>query len=146
MAEECIRNLIRRWDTAWNRHDAEALTALHHPDAETVNRFGRYLAGHDEHREQFEWLHSGPFRGSRSPAQTIVGLRFIRPDVALVHATWGTPELDIGGQRLRAEDMVVSYLITREDGHWAIAAVDLHNVQSGLGQQVKVVGAPKFVT
>jgi len=32
--ESVIRDLIAQWDSAWNRHDAEALTALHHEQAE----------------------------------------------------------------------------------------------------------------
>jgi len=51
--ESVIRDLIAQWDSAWNRHDAEALTALHHEQAETVNRFGRYLVGREQHLQQF---------------------------------------------------------------------------------------------
>jgi len=136
-----VRDLIVQWDAAWNRHDPDALTALHHPGAETVNRFGRYLAGQDEHRRQFGWLHSGPFSGVRSPAQQVVSLRFIRPDVALLHTTWGTPELAHDGAPVPAEDMVVSYLATKEQGRWALAAVDLHNVQAALGQDKQALEA-----
>jgi hypothetical protein len=67
-----------------------------------------------------------------------VSCRFIRPDVALVHTTWGTPELLLGGERIPAEDMVVTYLVTNEDGRWALAAIDLHNVQSALGQEAQL--------
>lgn len=136
--ELSVRDVIARWDAAWNRHDPEGLTALHHVDAETVNRFGRYQRGQQEHRTQFQWLHSGPFGGSQSPKQRVVGMRFIRPDVALVHTTWGTPELDLGGgERVPPEDMVVTYVITKEADRWGIAAVDLHNVQSALGQEAR---------
>ena len=132
-----VRDLIAQWDAAWNRHDPDALTALHHPDAETVNRFGRYLVGEDEHRIQFDWLHSGPFSGTESPAQKVVSLRFLREDVALIHTVWGTPELDLNGENIPAEDMVVSYLVTKEQGRWGLAAVDLHNIQAALGQETR---------
>jgi uncharacterized protein (TIGR02246 family) len=134
-----VRGLIAQWDAAWNRHDPDALTALHHSDAETVNRFGRYLSGQDEHRKQFGWLHSGPFRQVQSPPQQVISLRFIRPDVAVTHTTWGTPELDVNGALVPAKDMVVSYLVTKEQGRWALAAVDLHNVQAALGQEKQLL-------
>ena len=54
-------------------------------DAETVNRFAQMVFGEAEHRKQLHWLHSGPFRGTESPSQNVVALRFLRPDVALVH-------------------------------------------------------------
>jgi uncharacterized protein (TIGR02246 family) len=76
--------VIEQWDEAWSHQDADALAELHHPDAETVNRFGQYLHGREEHQQQLRWLHTGPFRASQSPPQKVVGLRWIRPDVALV--------------------------------------------------------------
>lgn len=138
--ERAIRGLLSRWDRAWNAHDADALADLHHPDAETVNRFGKYVVGDAQHRSQFRWLHGGPFRDRASPAQEVVSVRFVRPDVALVHTTWGTPELQFEGARISGEDMVVSYLVTKEAGHWRFAAVDLHNVTSALGQQATLPG------
>jgi uncharacterized protein (TIGR02246 family) len=129
-----ILKLVGEWDRAWNAHDPEALTDLHHPDAETVNRFGKYVVGHSQHRAQFRWLHTGPFNSTESPAQKVASVRFVRPDVAVVHTTWGTPELHVDGERVAPEDMVVSYLVTKEGGQWKFAAVDLHNVTSALGQ------------
>lgn len=35
---------LKNWDTAWNRHDAQALGALHTEDAITVNRFGTMVS------------------------------------------------------------------------------------------------------
>ena len=122
-----IVRLLRQWDRAWNAHDPNALADLHHPDAETVNRFGKYVAGDAQHRTQFRWLHTGPFRGTKSPAQEVVSVRFVRPDIAVVHTTWGTPELQVDGEHIGAEDMVVSYLVTKEAGQWKFPAVDLHN-------------------
>jgi uncharacterized protein (TIGR02246 family) len=136
--EKAVRSLIEQWDAAWNRHDAGALTALHHPDAQTVNRFAQMLVGEAEHRKQLQWLHEGPFRGTESPPQKVVALRFVRPDVALVHTRWGTPELEINGASIPAEQMVVSYVATKEDGRWGFAAVDLHNVPAGPGNDTRL--------
>jgi uncharacterized protein (TIGR02246 family) len=123
-----VRAVIEQWDEAWSHHDADALAELHHPDAETFNRFGQYLHGREEHQQQLRWLHTGPFKASQSPPQKVVGLRWIRPDVAVVHTAWATPELHLEGWRIPAEDMVVTYLVTNEGGHWGLASVDLHNV------------------
>jgi hypothetical protein len=38
-----IRHVIRQWDTAWNDHDAKAITSLLTADADTVNRYGLYF-------------------------------------------------------------------------------------------------------
>jgi uncharacterized protein (TIGR02246 family) len=133
-----VQELVRQFDEAWNAHDADALADLHHPDAETVNRFGKYLVGDKQHRTQFQWLHAGPFSTTESPAQNVVSVRFVRPDVAIMHTTWRTPELHVEGERIAPEDMVVSYLVTKEAGRWGFAAVDLHNVASALGQEASL--------
>ncbi len=131
--ETAIREVIALWDAAWNSHDATALANLHQQEAETVNRFGSFLQGRERHEEQFIWLHSGPFAKRQSPAQEVLNLRFLRPDVALVHTSWGTPVLEIEGQKTPAEEMIVSYVLTKESGDWSIAAVDLHNIDSPAG-------------
>ena len=133
-----VHALIEQWDEAWKQHDADALADLHHPDAETVNRFGQYVHGREEHRQRLRWLHTGPFKGSQSLPQKVVGLRWIRPDVALLHTTWATPELHLDGHRLPAEDMVVTYLVTNEGGHWGLASVDLHNVPLSHGPDTRL--------
>jgi uncharacterized protein (TIGR02246 family) len=132
--EVAIRGLIGQFDEAWNRHDAKALAALHAETAETVNRFGMYIRGRAEHEEQFAWLHGGPFKGSRSALQSVFSIRFIRPDVAQAHTTWETPQLNVGGQTIPREDMVVSYLVVKGSEGWRFEALDLHNVESALGQ------------
>ena len=137
-SDGAVHALIEQWDEAWNHHDADALAELHHPDAETVNRFAQYLHGRQEHRQQLRWLHTGPFKGSKSPPQKVVGLRWIRSDVALVHTAWGTPELHLDGHRLPAENMVVTYLVTNEGGHWGLASVDLHNVPTSHGPDTRL--------
>ena len=69
-----IQGLLSRGDRAWNAHDPGALADLHHPDAETVNRFGKYVVGDAQHRRRFRF-HTELFRGMESPARELVSLR-----------------------------------------------------------------------
>lgn len=41
--ERAVHAVIATWDKAWNAHDVRALVDLHDDDAQTVNRFGRFL-------------------------------------------------------------------------------------------------------
>ena len=87
--EQAVRDLFRRLLAAWGRGDGEAYGALFTEDADYVafdgsNRRGtRAIA--TEHQQLFDtWL-----KGTRLVGQ-IDTLRFLGPDVALVHASGGT--------------------------------------------------------
>jgi uncharacterized protein (TIGR02246 family) len=126
--EAAVRDIIAQFDKAWNNHDGKALAELYAETSSTVNRHGVYypLGGRAEQEQQYTKHHGakGPFKDSRSAPQKIFELRFIRPDLALVRTMrtiWETPEMT-------REDMIVSYLMTKNAGKWSITSADLHNV------------------
>lgn len=139
--DRAVRDVIARWDKAWNTHDVKALVELHGDDAETVNRFGRHLKGRSEHEKQFTSIHQGPFKNAQAAPQKVFSVRFVRPDVAVVRTIWETPELSFNGRNMPREDMIVSYLMAKEGGKWVIVGVDLHNVGGG-GAPVQLPRVP----
>ena len=62
------------------------------------------------------------------PAATIDGIRFLRPDVALVQASWKFPEgiLLIDGERIPPFSQVDTYVVIKSQNAWFVAA---HNMQ-----------------
>jgi uncharacterized protein (TIGR02246 family) len=87
--EQAVRDLFRELLEAWGRGDGPAYGALFTEDADYVafdgsNRRGSQAIA-SEHQQLFDtWL-----KGTRLVEQ-IDSLRFLGPDVALVHATGGT--------------------------------------------------------
>ena len=131
--EATVREIIAQFDKAWNNHDGKALAELYGEISSTVNRHGVYypLGGRAEQEHEYTKHHGtkGPFKDSRSAPQKIFELRFISRNVALVRTMrtiWETPEMP-------REDMIVSYLITRNGGKWSITSADLHNVGGAAG-------------
>src|SRR5687768_4423506 len=87
--EQAVRDLFRRLLEAWGRGDGDAYGALFTEDADYVAFDGSSRRGTEaigaEHQQLFDtWL-----KGTRLVGQ-IDSLRFLGPDVALVHASGGT--------------------------------------------------------
>ncbi len=123
--EAAIRGIVDQFAASWNRHDPEALAALFADDADFVNVIGLWWRGRAEIAERMRGNHATIFRESRlTPDQTRV--RFLRPDVALVHTTW-----ELAGQRTRdgravpPRTGIATFVLAKRDGTWSISA--FHN-------------------
>lgn len=123
--EQAVRGLFRQLLDAWGRGDGAAYGSLFTEDADYVafdgsNRRGGEAIG-AEHQQLFgTWL-----KGTR-----LVGgidtLRFLGPDVALVHASGGTMfpgQRDARGRRPSIQTLVA---VRRDDG-WRFTA--FHNTR-----------------
>ncbi|HEX8476021.1 MAG TPA: SgcJ/EcaC family oxidoreductase [Pyrinomonadaceae bacterium] len=120
--DAAIRKIVQQLQDGWNIHSGTAFAAPFASDADYVVVNGMYLKG----REAIEKGHTGIFttvyKDSRNAA-TIKSLRFLRPDVAVVHVEWNL-EFKMGGETKKGHAMN-TMVMTREDGKWSIAA--FHN-------------------
>jgi uncharacterized protein (TIGR02246 family) len=84
--EASIRAIIVEMTDAFNKHDAKASSRMYAPDAEFVNVAGRSARGPAEIEKFLAAAHST--RLKEATIKTLnVTIRFIRPDVAIVHET-----------------------------------------------------------
>lgn len=124
---------LQRWDDAWNRHDAEALGALHTEDAVTVNRFGTLVPDGAAVTRALGFLHSpkGPFGETTFPSQRILALRQIVGGVLSLQTAWKNPVMHPDGSidPTSWNDMVVSFVLVRRGPDWRATSVDAHNVE-----------------
>jgi uncharacterized protein (TIGR02246 family) len=118
--EAAIKAIVKQVEDGWNAHDGKAFSAPFAADADYVIVNGMYIKG----REEIEKGHTGIFttiyKDSRNAA-TIKSIRFLRPDVAVVHVEWNL-EIRPGGDKHRALNTMI---MTRDSGKWSIAA--FHN-------------------
>jgi uncharacterized protein (TIGR02246 family) len=112
---------------AWNAHDAHAFAAIFARDADFTNVFGMGAEGREEverfHRPIFETM----FKDS-CLAAIRMRTRPVRSDVAAVDVHWEmSGACDPAGNQWPNRLGLMSLLITREQGCWAIAV--MHNME-----------------
>ncbi|MBF6173304.1 SgcJ/EcaC family oxidoreductase [Nocardia blacklockiae] len=122
--ELAVRAVLDRASAAWAAGDAAAYAAVFAPDADYVT----FLGTHHKGRADIEACHMPLFerfqKGSRLDGE-ITQIRFLAPDVALVH---GKGALVKGKQRRTARNTKVQiYVLVRRDGEWEISA--FHNTR-----------------
>lgn len=115
-----VRSVALQQADAWNRHDAAAYSALFTPDCDVVNIVGWWWKSRAEMQAKLTRAFSSVFRDS-TLTFTDVRVKFIRPDIAVAHASWkmtgmhmppGMPPPDAGIQTL---------VLTKSAGQWRIA-------------------------
>jgi uncharacterized protein (TIGR02246 family) len=116
--EAAIRQVVKQIEDAWNAHDGKAFAAPFASDADYVVVNGMKATG----REEIEKGHTGIFttiyKDSRNAA-TIKSVRFLRPDVAVVHVEWNL-EFRVGGETKKGHAMN-TMVMTKDNGKWSIA-------------------------
>ena len=126
-------DFLSKWELAWNKHDAHQLCLLHTPDANTVNRFGTLVRGHEALEKALGFLHNvgGPYHDVTAPPLRLIDVRQIAPNVMILQASWQSPVMNRDGKLdlAKQNDMLVSYTLLKEGGDWRAAEVDLHNVE-----------------
>jgi uncharacterized protein (TIGR02246 family) len=119
--EASVSAVVDRFVQAWNDHDIRAFAALFAEDAEFVNAIGLHWHGRAQIAAAQANNHATIFKESRLD-NVRVRQRFLKPDVAVVHATW-----DLVGQRRRDGQAVppraglITMVLTKEGDAWPIA-------------------------
>ena len=118
--EASVRALYEQLMAGWNQGSAEAFAAPFCDDGDLVGFDGTHLRG----RAQIVAFHAPLFdkwlKGTRLVGK-VRSVRFLGPDVALMHAVGGT--LMRGqSQAARDRDSVQTLVAVRRDGRWGLAA------------------------
>jgi uncharacterized protein (TIGR02246 family) len=124
--QQAIEQVIRRFEQAWNDHDARAFASVFAEDADFTNVFGREAQGRTAIEQFHAPMFSTMFKNSRfTPTDTKV--RFIRPDVAAVDIHWVmSGATDPNGHPWPDRKGLINVVMTRENGEWAILV--MHNM------------------
>ncbi len=122
--EGAIRALLAKLAESWDRSDATAYGSGFTPDADYIAFDGTYLKGREavmrSHDDLFEFFNT-VFQGSRLVGESS-SIRFLTPDVALVHATGAVL---FPWQKAVAADrrsVNTSVVLRQPDGSWLVAA------------------------
>ena len=125
MDEEAIRKLLAAWTQASNNHDAKAGTAFFTSDADYVNVFGSWSKGATAIEKFRKDRYETVLKDSRI-APIDIKIRFIRPDVALVHELHDfSGMLGPNGEKMPTQRELGIRVLVKQHGKWLVAA--FHN-------------------
>ena len=125
--EAAIRQVVQQVQDGWNAHDGKAFAAPFAADADYVVVNGMKLKG----REAIEKGHTAIFTTIYKDSHnvgTVRSIRFLRPDVAVVHVEWNL-EFRAGGET-RKGHALSTMVMTKENGKWSIAAFQNTYIQA----------------
>jgi uncharacterized protein (TIGR02246 family) len=121
-----IASLARRMTAAWNRGDGEAYAALFTDDSDYIAFDGTHLRGRTANARHHQALYDTVLRGSRLVFEGDPEIRFIGPDVAVMHAMGSVllPWQDAVTAKRRSNQ---TYVVVRRPEGWRITA--FHNTR-----------------
>jgi uncharacterized protein (TIGR02246 family) len=133
--EAAVRAVVAQFAEAWNRHDMHALAGLFADDADCVNAGGTWWRGRAAIEAAMRPLHAAVFKASRLTS-TDVRLRFLKPDVAVAHATWElTGMLGRDSQTLPPRRGIIILVLAHDGATWPIVAF----------QNTDIVAPPEYI-
>jgi uncharacterized protein (TIGR02246 family) len=119
---ETVKQIERGWQDAWDRHDMKALAALVAEDVDFITVSGIWLKGRKAFEEHHSRVHAMQFKESVWTT-TDVQVKFLKPDVALVHVSWGLRgDKDPDGTPRQPRRGIFTRVLTKQGGKWLIQA------------------------
>ena len=120
--EATLRQIVQQLQDGWNAHDGKAFAAPFATDADYVVVNGMKIKGREEIEKGHTQIFTTFYKDSHNVG-TVKSVRFLRPDVAVVHVEWNL-EWSMGGEKKKNTAMN-TIIMTKDGGKWSIAA--FHN-------------------
>ena len=120
--EDAIRKVVVAMTEGFNRHDGKAAAQMYEPDARFVTVRGEIMNGQLAIENGLASILGSRARNASQRTLDVV-VKFLRPDVALVHVTnelSGLVALD--GQALPSHQELSLRVFVKEAGIWRVAA------------------------
>jgi uncharacterized protein (TIGR02246 family) len=115
--EQALGDLVKQLERAWNAADSVAFAAPFNDDAVFIHIFGGQIDGRTAIEEGHRFIFNGIYKGSRNQ-YTVRGVRFPRPDIAIVLVEAHLRFQEDGEAReVHARPTLIA---TKENGRWAI--------------------------
>jgi uncharacterized protein (TIGR02246 family) len=130
--EQPIRALVAGMGEAFAKLDAHAFSMVFHEDADFTNVWGMTAHGRkaieEFHRPLLEGDGAGPIPSFKHAKLEVLDMRirFLRPDVAFVDASWSQTGAVRNGQDMGPRKGLLMLVATKEHDSWGIAV--MHNM------------------
>jgi uncharacterized protein (TIGR02246 family) len=140
--EAAVRAIPQAFVAAWAKHDGHQLAKIMAEDVDFVNVGGDWLHSRADFETYHTRLLSGRFKDSVLTSRDTV-VRFLRPDLALLHWSWGivgdrNDDLSLRKPRMGIFTMVVE----KRGGEWLVVAAQNTNWMPGPNPELDGITPP----
>ena len=116
--EATIKTVLARFYEGWNAHNVDKMVSVYAEDVDHINVYAKWSQGKVAIREAIRSFHSGRGRNDHK-TYTIEKIRFLKPDVAVIHV-----------RSLSTVGNIGTYVMTKATGEWLV--VTFTNVEYAL--------------
>ncbi len=126
--EVAIRRLFQNLITSWNKGDGQAYASQFTEDCDYIAFDGSHFKGRKANAETHQKLFDTFLKGSTLEQQRITDLRFLTPEVALLHMV-GTVKLKWQKKPAPGRLSIQTLVTVKQNGDWKFAAFHNSRIQ-----------------
>jgi uncharacterized protein (TIGR02246 family) len=140
--EDAVRKLPQAFSEAWAKHDGHELAKMMAGDVDFVTVATTYLHGQSDFEQFHVRLLSGRFKDSTiTPLETT--LRFLRPDMAVVHWSWKIEgDKNEDGTLRQPRYGMMTLIAEKQGGHWLVVVGQNTNAILGIPPELQGIKTP----
>jgi uncharacterized protein (TIGR02246 family) len=118
--ERAIRAVAAHWQDDWNNHNYKAMAGLFTADGDYITDEASLLQGRGEIENWFGTEHRQMYLGSHWTNNEVT-LRFLQPDIVIVHVTWAIHgDLDQKGLPRKGRPGISTWVMVKLGAGWKI--------------------------
>jgi uncharacterized protein (TIGR02246 family) len=140
--EQAVRNLPQAFCAAFNLHDGHQLAQIMADDIDFVTVGATWLHGKSDFEKYHTRLLNGRFHSIKSEVLQ-VAVRFLRPDIAIVHWSWtSTGDKNPDGTARKRRYGMMTMLAAKRSGKWLVEASQNDDSFPGLPPEFDGITSP----
>lgn len=124
--EQAVRDVVEKWNDGYRKMDSKAMSATIGEELDFVNRSGERfrIYSREEYEKLLSWSFTNLDKEKPGSHQEVDSVRFITPDVAIVHSTTMRYEKD---KPMPEVTQIATFVLVKKNDAWLIAS---HTVNS----------------
>jgi uncharacterized protein (TIGR02246 family) len=140
--EEAVRNLPQAFCAAFNKHDGHLLAQMMADDIDFVTVGATWLHGKSDFEKYHTRLLNGRFHGIKFEVLQ-VAVRFLRPDIAIVHWSWtGAGDKNPDGTARKRRLGMMTMVAEKRAGIWLVVASQNDDSFPGVAPEFEGITSP----
>jgi uncharacterized protein (TIGR02246 family) len=140
--EEAVRNLPQAFCAAFNKHDGHQLAQIMAEDIDFVTVGATWLHGKSDFEKYHTRLLNGRFHGIKFEVLQ-VAVRFVRPDIAIVHWSWtGAGDKNPDGSARKRRLGMMTMVAEKRAGSWLVVASQNDDSYPGVAPEFEGITSP----